>query len=248
MADIKKKVVKLCLDFGCLIVRESFLRYFLVFNHFYLCFVCEWRFKSFLLIHNTVGVPILALHFSGKPFKRGFYCDDTSIRYPFKDSTISTLLLYFYGTGIPVVTIITVEFIRFSRGVGGTSRVCPSRNPTGQRNWSNIIEFGWIAYNELVVFVFGALASQFLTDIAKYSIGRLRPHFIDVCRPIGLDTILCPASSANYRYIEEYNCMIDSGYKIKDARLSFMSGHSSFAAYTMIFTAVCPSFYALKYS
>ena len=178
------------------------------------------------------------MHLSGKPFRRGFYCDDTSIRYPYKDSTISSLLLYFYGTGIPFITIITVEFIRFSRGVGGTSRLVPTRNPAGQRNWTNLINFGWIAYNELIVFLFGALASQFLTDIAKYSIGRLRPHFISICQPYQID-ILCPANSHVYRYIEDYSCDRNASLDmIKDARLSFMSGHSSFSAYAMVFTAV----------
>jgi len=185
----------------------------------------------------------MALNFAGKPFRRGFYCDDTSIRYPYKDSTISSFLLYLYGTGIPLITILSVEFIRFSRTVGGSSRVFPRRNPAGEQDNSNLIEFGWIAYNELIVFVFGALCSQFLTDIAKYSIGRLRPHFIEACRPVGLDTNLCPVTSNNFHYIESYECAAgyESTYKIKDARLSFMSGHSSYAAYTMVFTAV--SFY-----
>lgn len=191
------------------------------------------------LLYFTVAVPILALSLSGKPFRRGFYCDDTSIRYPYKDSTISSLLLYFYGTGIPIITIVTVEFIRFSRVSGGSARVF-RRNPSGARDSSNLIEFAWIAYNELIIFIFGALCSQFLTDIAKYSIGRLRPHFIEVCRPVGLDTNLCPANTNTYRYIETYECAngYESTYRIKDARLSFMSGHSSFSAYTMVFTAV----------
>lgn len=40
----------------------------------------------------------------------------------------------------------------------------------------------WInnAYRQIGVFGFGAAASQLTTDIAKYSIGRLRPHFFSV--------------------------------------------------------------------
>lgn len=35
-------------------------------------------------------------------------------------------------------------------------------------------------YKKIGIFAFGAAVSQMTTDIAKYSIGRLRPHFIAV--------------------------------------------------------------------
>ena len=35
-------------------------------------------------------------------------------------------------------------------------------------------------YKQIGVFGFGAACSQLTTDIAKYSIGRLRPHFFTV--------------------------------------------------------------------
>lgn len=48
--------------------------------------------------------------------------------------------------------------------------------------------FGWNiplwvfnSYKQIGVFGFGAACSQLTTDIAKYSIGRLRPHFYTVC-------------------------------------------------------------------
>lgn len=47
--------------------------------------------------------------------------------------------------------------------------------------------FGWDvplwvqnSYIQIGVFAFGAACSQLTTDIAKYSIGRLRPHFYTV--------------------------------------------------------------------
>ena len=36
------------------------------------------------------------------------------------------------------------------------------------------------SYKQVGVFGFGAAVSQLTTDIAKYTIGRLRPHFIAV--------------------------------------------------------------------
>lgn len=38
------------------------------------------------------------------------------------------------------------------------------------------------SYHQIGVFVFGAACSQLTTDIGKYSIGRLRPHFYTVNR------------------------------------------------------------------
>lgn len=178
----------------------------------------------------VIGIPLLCLYFSGRPFHRGFYCDDTSIRYPYKESTVSSGLLYTFGIGIPVIIISAAELVRFTNSVGDL------RWLTGSNN-AQLMNFLWITYNELIVWAFGALASQFCTDIAKYSIGRLRPHFIDVCNPNGLEA-LCPPAYHNYHYIDKYDCTNYDSDKIKDARLSFMSGHSSFAAYSMVFTAV----------
>ncbi|KAK1884195.1 Phospholipid phosphatase 1, partial [Dissostichus eleginoides] len=80
-------------------------------------------------------------------------------------------------------------------------------------------------------FLFGAAMSQSLTDIAKYSIGRLRPHFLDVCRP-DWNLINCSAGT----YIETFTCQGDAKM-VNEGRLSFYSGHSSFSMYCMLFLA-----------
>jgi len=38
-------------------------------------------------------------------------------------------------------------------------------------------------YKILIPFMFGAAVTQLTTDIAKYTVGRLRPHFLTVCMP-----------------------------------------------------------------
>lgn len=142
---------------------------------------------------------------------------------------MSNTMLIVFTTAIPFLTIISVEFIRFQRGARRSAR--------DLRSSASVKELAWISYNELIVFFFGNLANLFLTNIAKYSIGRLRPHFIQVCRPRNLDA-LCPAAANNFNYIENYECMSNDGAKLKEARLSFFSGHSSIAAYAMVFTVV----------
>ncbi|XP_017462060.1 PREDICTED: putative phosphatidate phosphatase, partial [Rhagoletis zephyria] len=82
----------------------------------------------------------------------------------------------------------------------------------------------------------------FLTDVSKYSIGRLRPHFIDLCRPQlpnGLVMDRFSNCQNPHTYVTEYTCFKDnlsmSSRKMKDVRLSFMSGHSSFAAVCLVY-------------
>lgn len=59
-------------------------------------------------------------------------------------------------------------------------------------------------YKAVGTFLFGAAMSQSLTDIAKYSIGRLRPHFLDVCKP-DWTQINCSTG-----YIEDFVCNGDA--------------------------------------
>ena len=92
----------------------------------------------------------------------------------------------------------------------------------------------WECYRHIGIFGFGAGCSQLTTDIAKYTIGRLRPHFFDVCRP----DINCTDPKYKNIYIENFNCQQKNQKLLKDMRLSFPSGHSSFSAYCMIFLAV----------
>ncbi|KAG7490916.1 hypothetical protein JOB18_044753 [Solea senegalensis] len=84
-------------------------------------------------------------------------------------------------------------------------------------------------YKAVGSYVFGAAASQSLTDVAKYSIGRLRPNFLAVCKPVW-DRINCKSGG----YIENFTCTGDN-FLVDEARLSFYSGHSSFSMYCMLF-------------
>uniref|UniRef100_S4RKE9 Phosphatidic acid phosphatase type 2/haloperoxidase domain-containing protein n=1 Tax=Petromyzon marinus TaxID=7757 RepID=S4RKE9_PETMA len=86
-------------------------------------------------------------------------------------------------------------------------------------------------YRTLGAFLFGCAVNQSLTDVAKFSVGRLRPHFLDVCKP---DRALYNCSEG---YITRVVCTGDPAV-IAEARKSFFSGHASFAMYSMVFLAV----------
>lgn len=103
----------------------------------------------------------------------------------------------------------------------------------------------WQTYLQLVPLAFAAASSQLLVDISKYSIGRLRPHFIDRCRPKLATTgeIILRQSNCNqpYTYVLDYSCTnaIVSSRSLRDSHLSFVSGHSAFAAVCLVYLVVC---------
>ncbi|KAM8960858.1 phospholipid phosphatase 1 [Pelodytes ibericus] len=170
------------------------------------------------LIH-LAGLPLIVLKLVTKiPYQRGFFCNDDSIKYPFHDSTVTSTVLYTVGFTLPICSIILVEVLSVYYN----------------RLESNaFVRNHYVAtiYKAIGTFIFGAAVSQSLTDIAKYTIGRLRPHFLDVCK-VNWTKIDCSAG-----YIENFVCEGDL-VKANEARLSFYSGHSSFSMYCMLFLAL----------
>lgn len=59
-----------------------------------------------LVASLLAGLPFAILNVRHRPFRRGFFCRDESIKYPFKEDTISYQLLG--GVMVPVV-ILTVS-------------------------------------------------------------------------------------------------------------------------------------------
>ncbi|XP_056301402.1 phospholipid phosphatase 3 isoform X2 [Danio aesculapii] len=165
-----------------------------------------------------VMLPSMVLHKSTvQPYQRGFYCSDDSIRYAFKDSTVPSSVLIAVGLLLPIASIVIGECYRIHYLSQG------SKSFVGNPYVSAL-------YRQVGVFIFGCAVSQSFTDIAKVSVGRMRPHFLDVCQP-NYSTIDCSMG-----YITEYTCTGDAG-KVQEARKSFFSGHASFSMYTMLYLA-----------
>lgn len=72
------------------------------FNHMY-CFL----FLLFLFfLPPTAGLPLGVLNLAKiKPYQRGFFCNDDSIKYPFHDSTITSTVLYTVGFTLPILSV-----------------------------------------------------------------------------------------------------------------------------------------------
>lgn len=181
-----------------------------------------WKIVLDFLVLVCVSFPLLGLLLWAEPYHRGYFVDDLSLRLPFKEQTISEGLLAGIGFALIVVTVILSEIVRDRRGKG-----------IGEKFLSGSLVPGWVweSYTTIGIFTFGAACQQLTSNSAKYVIGRLRPHFFDVCQPIPNAT--SPLNSLGY--IQDYTCIETDPALLKDMRLSFPSAHSSFAMYCAIF-------------
>ncbi|KAG1964619.1 phospholipid phosphatase 3 isoform X2 [Pimephales promelas] len=165
-----------------------------------------------------VMLPSMVLHKSTvQPYQRGFYCTDDSIRYAYKNSTVPSSVLTAVGLLLPIASIVIGECYRIHYLNQG------SKSFVGNPYVSAL-------YRQVGVFIFGCAVSQSFTDIAKVSVGRMRPHFLSVC-DLDYSTINCSLG-----YITQYTCRGDYS-KVQEARKSFFSGHASFSMYTMLYLA-----------
>nr|XP_042713466.1 phospholipid phosphatase 1 isoform X3 [Chrysemys picta bellii] len=178
-----------------------------------------WTARLWAIAYFQAGLPLGVLNLAKiKPYQRGFFCNDDSIKYPFHDSTVTSTVLYAVGFTLPIFSIIVGEGLSVYYN-------CLHSNSFVRNNYIATI------YKAIGTFIFGAAASQSLTDIAKYSIGRLRPHFLAICQP-DWTRVNCSLG-----YIENFPCQGDK-VQVNEGRLSFYSGHSSFSMYCMLFLAL----------
>ncbi|XP_075980914.1 putative phosphatidate phosphatase [Anticarsia gemmatalis] len=181
-----------------------------------------WKIIIDFIVLACVGIPLLVLLLWIEPYERGYFEDDMSLRLPFKPQQISIGALAISGFVIVISTILIVEVVRDKQGKG-----------IGEKFLSGSLIPGWLweSYNTIGIFVFGAACQQLTSDLAKAVIGRLRPHFYDLCNPSPT------GGSTSSTYITSYTCLstaITESQK-KDMKMSFPSSHSSFAMYCAIF-------------
>ncbi|BHF74412.1 hypothetical protein SprV_0501749800 [Sparganum proliferum] len=153
-----------------------------------------------------------------QPFHRGFFLHDTSLSYPYRSSTVSTLVLSLAAPSIAVVMIIIVEVLR-----GKTYGL--------SRRFRGAFLVGLYVYKYIYLLALGFAITGVLVNVGKVVIGRLRPHFFAVCQPQDFNAV--PDV-----YITQYKCGGTDKKRLEDVRLSFPSGHSGFAMYTAVFIAI----------
>ncbi|KAI4895047.1 hypothetical protein NFI96_025566 [Prochilodus magdalenae] len=185
-----------------------------------LCLFVGVTFSLSLSPLSTASIPFFACELKAvKPYKRGFFCGDSSITYPYLETeAIPDSLLIAGGIIITGMTIALGECFRVRfRGVQSRAFV------------NNC--YVSCLYKELGAFLFGCCIGQSLTNMAKLSVGRLRPNFLSVCNVTYASLNCLPGS-----YIVDVPCSRTEKEQ-EEARKSFFSGHASFAMYTMLYLA-----------
>ncbi|XP_053614720.1 putative phosphatidate phosphatase [Plodia interpunctella] len=168
---------------------------------------------------------IFITDFLWMPFKRGFFCGDETLMFPFKEDTVTSFMLRLVGLGLPIMCIIICEWVYL-------------RKEQDDQHCFGIRVPAWLrgAYCTLVSFGLGVCFIELTANVAKNTIGRPRPHFFDLCKP----SVDCSSPEWQHRYIQahEYHCTSQHPGLTKNMRMSFLSGHSAWAAYTMVYLAL----------
>ena len=111
-----------------------------------------------------------------KPFELGFYCDDKSVNMPFKSSTVSNTVLVLYSLVMTGLLIVLTELVRF--GYYKKKREAQKTYTMilfGKRKQLIISETIRNVYIYLGNFLYGLVATYLLFQVAKKTLGRLRP-------------------------------------------------------------------------
>ncbi|EFO15581.2 hypothetical protein LOAG_12928 [Loa loa] len=151
------------------------------------------RITADFVVLACCAVPLLIFHKWVEPYKRGFYCDDESIRYPYRPSTVSRQMLVVIGLVIPAILIITTETFRAL----AWERKCRSEFQYYRCRRYAIPRLVVRLYVFFGYFLVGVIFNQLMVDIAKYTIGRHRPHFIAVCKPKRMGTQYVAVGGSN---------------------------------------------------
>ncbi|CAJ0572347.1 unnamed protein product, partial [Mesorhabditis spiculigera] len=104
-----------------------------------------------------------------------------------------------------------------------------------ERNERQLRFFFYTLIQQNGYWLLGLQTTLILTQIAKYSVGRLRPHFLAVCQIQNLSE-LC-VDPLRFVKSTEYICTGPPG-EVREARVSFFSGHSVTITYCCIYSVL----------
>ena len=189
----------------------------------------------------TLLIVFICFELFVKPFDQsGFYCSDYSVTMKFKSSTIDTSLLILMSTAAPFVTIVVSElFVKtqlnkhFNRINLANFSVQSIKIRLFNSKLVEIKEFVASIYTNYGYYLTGLLLTTIVTLIGKKTIGRLRPNFLDVCKPDINPYSKCSyTGEPNNMYLVpdvSFKCTAENKSELQDSRLSFPSGHSATA-------------------
>lgn len=163
------------------------------------------------------------------PYRQGFHCGDPDLQYKFHGDSISLECLLSLSFILPAFLIIIIEFKRhqpffLSETTSNESIECSKIRRR---------RIFWKCCRQIYgVYIQGLVCSIALVEFLKMSIGGLRPHFFDSCKP-DFTTINCSQG-----YVDFYTCTNKPNMPIfyfSDIFKSFPSGHAAIAIYMSLF-------------
>jgi len=202
---------------------------------------------AFLVITLAILVGILTVKV--RPVRRGFFCDDDSIRYPYKDNTVTGTMLLIGVAILPHVFMFVIEILATcsrrsqklkliqldlltKQELADKQDTVESSSPDKQQLTNQTARhtcMSALGHTATLcwLFWFGLIFTTFVTQVGKISIGRLRPYFYDVCKPTNF--------TCTDGYVTDYVCSSYNYRMIHQARQSFPSGHSSMSVFVALF-------------
>ena len=176
----------------------------------------------------SFGFGVLAFYLIGKPVIRGFYCNDNSINKPLLKGTIST------ANGVTVTVILgfscflIVEYFKKRRTCSDVQLVKCFKNATclDVQLKAFVIDVFYL----LMLYLYATGITMFITDIGKYTVGRLRPNYLSVCKPDWSKINCTNVHGFQQAIYGDDHCTTTNLRALKDARLSFPSGHASYTS------------------
>lgn len=109
-------------------------------------------------------------------------------------------------------------------------------------------EYFWSKFwTKAYPFLFGLIANGLITQCTKLFIGRLRPYFIDVCRPVSTINgsqydfyAMTDCSMLHNVFITDYECRLSNKSEkllnmVEQTQMSFFSAHTTLITYSIIY-------------
>ena len=178
-----------------------------------------------ILIYPMAHIYIF-LHGDKEPYKRGFFCNEESIKHPDLEEEIPESIAFAIWAIIIFLLIPSIELLHIT--------IYSHLSPTPLGKWAP-----WVfieLYRILGYFTLGALFTLLTTEMAKFKVGRLRPYFLTICAP-DLSDVKCKDKDGYYIFVTNYTCTGDAE-EVREARKSFISGHTSLSFYTATFLII----------
>ncbi|XP_035689231.1 phospholipid phosphatase 2-like [Branchiostoma floridae] len=163
------------------------------------------------------------------PNESGFYCTDRRISYPYRAGSWAHRILGHWGflIAMSIIAFVLGELTLYLK----EKRSLNDRGSADQQEYSDILTNFFVRlFKNNVIFLFGLSAVASVVYVAKYTVGELRPYFLQVC-------------DLNFTCTTDRGLLFPSvctgdKYTMEQSKLGFVSGHAASHFYTAVYLAV----------